>query len=345
MGVQSPFNMGLFGKTPTTPSRSAGGVAGGATATADQWSKYSRPYANVMGGQEGADFAKQLEAMLNANNAQFNSDYSYLQNQGLLQAQGYQMDMDALQAEMRNARGQGGIANANNQIALDALKRQGPLLDQLLGLDKNQLDRSLEGLILSLNQGRAGLDDRGEQIDYTKLRNTQDVNTSAQNAEYDMRSSATARGAISTEGTGRSYNLIQDQLAKSLGDIDKTYGWNKEELDRNRVKLEADAKGGYGEILDAHKRLDLTDAEKRAQLDDERRRLENAAKSIGLSTRETTSRIQSQLNKIGLEGQMSANDVLKGLEDLRNNKLTPLANTINMLSQYGIDFNQLAGSQ
>lgn len=358
MGVGNYFSGTGINYQSAAPVTPQGTASGGSSPVGMAWKNSTQ--GQQVNSPAGQDFAAQIQAILGQGNAQYNSDYGYQQQQGYNQALQYQMQMDALKKQMANAGGQAGLQQADNSIQQGALARQGPLLDQLLGLDKNANGRSLEDLIFGLNQGRAAfgdqgaaLDQRGEQLDYSKMRGIQEANTSAGNQEFGLRSDSTARGAIGSQGMQRSYGNIQDQLSRSLGDIDKTYGWGKSDLDRSRnqlgrdkASLEEKSKLGYGQIMDQNTRLDLNDTEKRAQLDDEKKRLDNASKSIGMSSADTASRINSQLSQLGLSQVMNHNDVLKGLEDLRNNRLTNVSQAIQALQQqYGIDFNQLAGSQ
>jgi hypothetical protein len=304
------------------------------------------PQGRQVFGQQGQQYRDIIAGVLGQEQGQYDQAVAQQNFQGMSTALGYQMQMDQLRKQLGLAGGQAGIANSNNAIDRAALDRQGPLLDQLLGLDKSANGRSLDDLVFNLGQGRASLDQQGQQLDYSKLRGTQNAQTSAADQEWGLRSDATAKGAVGSQGERRGYASIQDQLQKSLGDIDKQFGWNKADLDRSRGSLEQNAKSGYGSIMDQNTRLDVNDAENRAKLEDDKKRLDNAAKSIGLSSAETKSRIDGQLSKLGLDSMMSSFDVLQGLDDLRNNRGSNLASAISTMEQlYGIDFNQFAGSQ
>lgn len=321
-----------------------------------------------------------FDAQIGQIDSQYQSDKTYLQTQGGLQAQGYQMEMDALKRQLGIAGGQAGIARANNAIDQEALARQGPLLEALYGLDKGAVTRgqernhmdmiwgnqSLDQDLDKLNKNRGwsnqSLDQQLEELLYGKDRGIQDANFLADDQVYGLRSGAAARGAVTASGTRRSYGNIQTQLQNALSDITKNYDWDVKDVNRDREKVEATYGWGVAdntrareqhdmsirhrgaELGDQHTRLDLTHEENKAKLADDKRRLDNAAKSIGLSSAETSNRINAQIAKLGLQGQIDVNTMLKGIEDARNGAATEAANIANQIQQMsGIDFSQAFG--
>lgn len=198
------------------------------------------------------------------------------------------------------------LLNAGSDMQSRQAKDQYGYSKERLGIQGEELGMQREQLGRAQSQSPLyqALDQRGFALNEEDLKASEtSAWRGAQGQQRGLTSSATARGAMQTEGTRQGFDTIQKGLQSQLEGIGR---------DRSRLDISKERnKLGY--------------QEEQARLKDSSKNLDLMSKQMGISSRELESNLSNALQQIGLSTSISAGDIARSIQNQLAGQYDPLS--------------------
>lgn len=238
---------------------------------------------------------------------------------------------------------QRGLADVNYNYGVSDINAQRGFGIERLGLDEAALNRArqtnpelfalqnrlfdIQGQRIGLSRGGLGLEREGVGVarEGTALQRAV-AQFQREQADRGAWSNSTARGATNTSGFEQQLSDIGTTLQQRLAGI----GLQEKDIDirEKGIGLREQGLGLDEQTLAVHRRQhELSQQDQEAQIND-------TAARLGLQRRELDQRVSSALNKLGLDRALSTVDIINGIYDIQNGRVSAIGGVLSAISQF-----------